>query len=300
VVAVSVCVPAYNNATTAGQLIESLLSQTFTDFELRIVDDCSTDKTVEVVSSYRDPRIRLRVNDENLGAVANWNQSLEGAQGRYIKVLCGDDYLYPTCLERQVEVLEAHAAEGVVMAASRRDIVFRDGSMAVHGRGLARMHGVVRGPVALREAVRCGTNPFGEPAAVMVRADVLASCGPFSDDLPYVVDLDMWCRALERGNLFADHQALCAFRVSDSSWSHRLARCQSAQIRQLFDQVRRRHPDWVSAGDETVGAMRSRALMVGRRVMYAIDQTRDTLRRHRPLAVARTAPGALDDSWTPG
>jgi glycosyltransferase involved in cell wall biosynthesis len=289
-VTVSVCVPAHENSRTIGQLIESVLGQSFDDLELVIVDDCSSDRTVQIAASYPDPRIRLSVNERNLGAVANWNRSIQQARGRYVKLLCGDDYLYPTCLERQVKALDRHAPSGVVIASCRRDIVYEDGSVAIHGRGLADMDGVVAGGGAIRRAVRSGTNPFGEPAAVLIRADVLAQCGPFSDRFPYVVDLDVWCRALERGDLYADQEPLCAFRVRHTSWSRRLARHQGAQVSMLFREIRARQPDLVTRQDEMLGRLRSHALMAGRRLAYVANGARHGEGRTSPGPAAISPP----------
>src|SRR5690242_1647265 len=103
---VSVCVPCYNGAHFIGATIESVLSQTFEDFELIIVDDHSTDETVEIVQAFTDSRIRFSRNRENLGMGANWNHVLSLGLGKYVKLLCEDDLIHDECLERQVSLLE--------------------------------------------------------------------------------------------------------------------------------------------------------------------------------------------------
>ena len=103
---VSVCIPSYKGAATIGEAIQSVLGQTFRDFELIVVDDASPDDTMAVVRAFGDPRLRCFVNPTNLGPQANWNRCLELAQGRYIKLLPHDDLLHPECLQQQVRVLK--------------------------------------------------------------------------------------------------------------------------------------------------------------------------------------------------
>src|SRR5512134_2699028 len=103
---VSVCIPTYRGAAHVAAAIESVLRQSFTDFELIISDDNSPDATVEIAAGYKDARIRLLRNPRNLGAEGNWNRCLAAARGRYFKLLPQDDVLVADCLERQVAVLE--------------------------------------------------------------------------------------------------------------------------------------------------------------------------------------------------
>ena len=105
---VTVFIPVNNREHYITTAIDSILQQDFTDFELLIVDDGSTDRTVEVVSGYEDSRIRLECNGRNLGIPATRNRGLALAQGEYIALLDSDDYAYPWRLRRQVEYLDRH------------------------------------------------------------------------------------------------------------------------------------------------------------------------------------------------
>jgi glycosyltransferase involved in cell wall biosynthesis len=106
---VSVGLPVYNGARFLREAIDSILAQTFTDFELTISDNASTDATEEICRAYaaRDPRVRYYRNERNLGASYNYNRVTELARGKYIRHAAHDDVLAPTNLERCVEVLEA-------------------------------------------------------------------------------------------------------------------------------------------------------------------------------------------------
>ncbi|MFW9258639.1 glycosyltransferase family 2 protein [Nostoc sp. CALU 546] len=99
---VSVIIPAYNTEAYIAKSIESALEQTLTDIEVIIVDDASSDKTVEVAKSFKDQRLKVIVNQQNLGAAAARNRALRAAQGEWIAVLDSDDWYAPERLEKLV------------------------------------------------------------------------------------------------------------------------------------------------------------------------------------------------------
>jgi len=105
---VTVFIPVHNREHYVRCAIDSILAQDFTDFELLIVDDGSTDRTTEVIASYPDSRIRLVENGRNLGIPASRNRGLQLARGEYIALLDSDDYAYPFRLSRQVRFLDRH------------------------------------------------------------------------------------------------------------------------------------------------------------------------------------------------
>ena len=105
---VTAFIPVYNRERYISVAIESILAQSFTDFELLIIDDGSTDRSREVVESYIDPRVRLVCNDENLGTPKTRNKGLQLARGEYIALLDSDDYAYPDRLKKQVAFLDSH------------------------------------------------------------------------------------------------------------------------------------------------------------------------------------------------
>ncbi len=120
---ISVLIPTFNYARFLPRAIESVLAQEFRDFELLIVDDCSTDDTAKVVQPLRarDARVRFAVNSSNLGMVNNWNHCLEQARGEYIKPLFGDDKLcHPQALGKMVGLLESHPSATLAATARSR------------------------------------------------------------------------------------------------------------------------------------------------------------------------------------
>ena len=269
---VSLCTPAYNGARYIGETIESVLAQTFTDFELIVVDDHSDDDTAEIVATFTDERIRLERNGSNLGGEANWNRTIALASGRYVKLLCQDDTLYPDCLARQVDVLEADTGREIAIVSCKRDLVDDEGRMLFRGRGFKRISGRTAGEEAIRRCIRGGTNLVGEPSAVLLRQELLQQCLPFSGS--YTIDLDMWFKMLVLGDLYFLPESLCTFRLATGSWSANLARSQAAQTRELFRRTRHAHPECARGSDVRIGAMRAAALEAVRRGAYLIARLR--------------------------
>jgi glycosyltransferase involved in cell wall biosynthesis len=115
---VSVVTPVYNGANYLEQCIESVISQTYQSWEYLIVDNCSTDRSSEIAAAYaaKDERIRVVRNDKNLPAVDNWNLALGlvSAETGYCRILHADDYLFPNCLSRMVELGEANPSVIIV------------------------------------------------------------------------------------------------------------------------------------------------------------------------------------------
>lgn len=264
--AISVCIPTHNGAAYIGQTLKSVLAQSGIELEVIVADDASSDDTVEQVIALDDPRIRLLRASVNLGPEGNWNRALDAARGDYVKVMGQDDLLYDGCLADQAAVLGAE--RGVALVASRRDVVDGTGRAVVRSRGLAGMRGVVAPDRAVRAVVRSGTNPIGEPVAVLFSREARAAAGGFRGGLPYVIDLDYWCRLLDAGSLYAMAQTLCAFRVSTGSWSAKLAKEQSAQVRKLYAGLRDRRPNAITAADVALGSAKAAAAAVARRALY--------------------------------
>lgn len=105
---VTVFIPVHNREHYITTAVDSILAQTFENFELLIVDDGSTDATLDVLSRYQDPRLRVECNPRNLGIPATRNRGLELARGDYIALLDSDDKSWPNRLARQVETLDRH------------------------------------------------------------------------------------------------------------------------------------------------------------------------------------------------
>lgn len=110
---VTVLMPTYNVAPYVKEAIESVLRQTYRDFELLVIDDCSTDNTVEVVRSIDDPRIRIAAFDNNVGLAENLNRGLALIDTKYVARMDGDDIAEPYWLEHEVAILDSHPEVGI-------------------------------------------------------------------------------------------------------------------------------------------------------------------------------------------
>lgn len=105
---VSIIMPSYNTAAYIKESIQSVLNQTYTNWELIIVDDCSTDSTDEVLETIKDSRIRYFKNDKNSGAAVSRNKALREAKGQWIAFLDSDDLWMPEKLEKQIYFMESN------------------------------------------------------------------------------------------------------------------------------------------------------------------------------------------------
>ncbi|MBO4690503.1 MAG: glycosyltransferase family 2 protein [Paludibacteraceae bacterium] len=105
---VSIIMPTYNCGQYIAESIQSVLSQTYSNWELLIIDDCSTDNTRYVVSSFKDPRIHYQCNQKNSGAAISRNTALRMAKGKYIAFLDSDDLWSPNKLERQIAYMQVN------------------------------------------------------------------------------------------------------------------------------------------------------------------------------------------------
>ncbi len=110
---ISVIMPVYNAQTYLRECIDSVLNQTFADFEFIIIDDCCTDSTATILSSYNDARIKIFKNETNLGLTKSLNRAIELAQGKYIARMDADDICLPTRFEKQFQLLEAKPQIGL-------------------------------------------------------------------------------------------------------------------------------------------------------------------------------------------
>jgi glycosyltransferase involved in cell wall biosynthesis len=270
---VSVVVPAYNNAEYIERTVDSILAQTYTDLEVIIADHASTDDTWGVIQQYgSDSRVTLLTTEAGGGALRNWNRVSQAATAAYLKLVCGDDLLESTIVERQLEALEAHPS--ATLAASAREIIDVNDKAIIRARGLAGLKGLVPGRVALRRTVIKGSNIFGEPACVMMRREVLARVGWWDSTFPYLIDEMTYAKVLLEGDLVAVPEPLAGFRVSNSQWSVRLARSQAEQAAGFHRWLRAHDPSVLSEWDVLRGNAAAWTMAGLRRSAYVLLKSR--------------------------
>ncbi|MEL6961854.1 MAG: glycosyltransferase family A protein [Pseudomonadota bacterium] len=260
---VTVFIPTYNRAHFLPAAIDSILQQTFTDFELLIVDDGSSDETAGLLEDYRarDRRIRIESNATNLGSPKTRNRGLDLAQGNFIAMLDSDDIAAPDRLERQVEFLTTHEDHALV---GSNKTTF--GSVASLGRFLRRRP---TAPEAIRARLlfRCCIAH----STVMGRTDILRTFR-YDETFDVSQDFDLFVRLSE---------------------SHKIANIADPLVRV------RRHAGQVSRKRADV---KSRLRLILRRQLEALDMTysEDDLERHLMLARPRSwhAPTRDDLVWS--
>ena len=116
---VSIIMPSYNCDRFISESIRSVLAQTYTNWELLIVDDCSTDNTALTVKAFTDPRIHYQRNPQNEGAALSRNKALLAAKGRYIAFLDADDVWTPEKLEKQIALCSRTDMRSLIMTTRR-------------------------------------------------------------------------------------------------------------------------------------------------------------------------------------
>ena len=264
---VSIVVPSYNNGDFIEATMDSILAQTFPDFELIVSDHSSTDGTWDKLQPYAaDDRVTLLRTESGGGAPRNWARVTREARGQLLKLVCGDDLIYPTCLEEQVRVMDGDASVGLV--ACRRDLIDARGAIIVRGRGLAGLTGRVPGRQAARAAVLAGANIFGEPACVLMRRELHAQAGGWDGTHPYVIDEASYVKVLLESDFYALDQSLAGFRLSAGQWSVDLARQQSSQVVGFHQALAQRVPTLLSRTDLVRGNIMARAMAYTRRLAY--------------------------------
>lgn len=202
---VSVVLTVYNGESYVDDAVESILSQSFSDFEFIIIDDGSNDGTVVVINQFEDERIRL-FQQENQGRANSLNKGLRAAKGEYVAIIDDDDIAHSKRLESQVEFLDSHPDVSAV--GSWFKVV--DPTNQAEGK-------VMTPPVDSNQIMKIlpQTNPLAHSTMLYRKADVLA-VGGYDDDLDSCIDYDLWVRLATAGYRLKNiDEVLCTLRKSD-------------------------------------------------------------------------------------
>ena len=211
---VTFIVPCYKLAHYLAECVDSILSQTYTNLEVLIMDDCSPDNTPEVAQSFNDPRVRHVRNEPNLGHLRNYNKGIEMARGKYVWLISADDKLHvPHVLERFVAVMEQRPDVGYAFCSG---VELRNGEpprTAQYTR--LESHDVVfKGHDLLKRLLYANCIIA---ASGMVRKSCYESWGAFPLDLPYAGDWYLWCLFALHRDVAYFAQPMAAYRIHDRS-----------------------------------------------------------------------------------
>ncbi len=211
---VSVVTPVYNGEPFLDECIQSVLDQSYENWDFVIVNNCSTDNSLEIARKYaqHEPRIRILDNSEFLSHLQNSNHAFQqiSEQSKYCKVLHADDWLFPGCLDQMVEIAEAHPSVAIVGSYGLW------GEKVVSDR-LPYPSSFVPGPTICRDTLLGSTNPFWSPTSILIRSDVMRHRRPFYDEDHLHADVEACYEVLQHHDFGFVHQVLTFIRKHEES-----------------------------------------------------------------------------------
>jgi glycosyltransferase involved in cell wall biosynthesis len=216
---VSVVTPVFNGAKYLRACIESVLAQSYDNWNYTIVDNCSTDGSLAIAREYAaaHPRITVGSNEEFVGIVENHNRAVRAIspEAKYCKVVSADDWIYPECISKLVDLAERHPSVGIV------------GSYSADTGGLRRV-GLPLGKDVLagREAARLyllgALDNFFLPSTVLYRGSMVRATGAFFPGSASSADLEACLNCLKDSDLGFVHQILSFERIHDEMFTAKL------------------------------------------------------------------------------
>ena len=226
---VSICIPVYNGAKYIRETIQSALNQSFSDFEILIIDDQSTDESDAIISEYEniDSRLFFYRNSKRLGLVGNWNECIKRARGKWIKFIFQDDLLAPNCLEKMIGfVLKSESKENVIFC--QRKFIFENiDSLDEYERRMQKKkfywdiypNKTCITPTDTMKIITrwAGRNIFGEPSSYLIHRKVFDQLGLFDNSFHHICDLEYWLRIGVNSRMLTIPETLVYFRVHGQS-----------------------------------------------------------------------------------
>lgn len=213
---VSIVTPVYNGAEYLAECIESILAQTYQNWDYTIVDNCSTDDSMQIARRYagRDGRIRIHNNRHFLRVIPNHNVAIRqiSPASKYCKMVFADDWIFPECIERMVSVAEQHPSVGIV------------GAYVLQGRevictGLPYSTRVLSGREICRQQFLDRLYVFGSANAILYRASLVRGMDPFYNEANIHADTEVCFKLLRTSDFGFVHQILTFTRVRSESLS---------------------------------------------------------------------------------
>jgi len=202
---VSVITPAYNAQSTIGETIESVLSQTFTDFEMIIIDDGSTDDTANVVHRFKDNRI-IYLYQTNKEKSEARNNGIKNAKGKYIAFLDADDTWFPEKLEKQVRLMQNNPEIGLVYS----DLYYFDDETGEDLILYSRIASLHRGKIPIELLLE---NNFIKSNTPLIRRKIFCQVGLFDTNLDLCEDWEMWLRIIVKYPIDYIDEPLARYRI---------------------------------------------------------------------------------------
>ncbi len=236
---VTVLMSVYNGEKYLREAINSILNQTFKDFEFLIINDGSTDRTAEILQSYQDSRIKITNNEKNIGLTKSLNKGLKMAKSEYIARMDADDRSFPKRLGEEVELLDTNPKVGLV--GTCYEITDEDD----------KSFGIAKCPITDKEIRRrlLEGNAFGH-GSVMFRRECIDNIGSYRPEFRYGQDFDLFLRISEKYGVANISEPLYKFRISLNSLQKKVEQDRYASLaRELAKQRMRLGKDKLQIGD---------------------------------------------------
>lgn len=210
---ISVIIPVYNGEKTIRETVETVFKQTFSDFELIVIDDGSQDATLEIISKFRDTRLKV-LSGSNMGVSEARNRGIAQASGDFIAFLDADDLWTPNKLEAQFNALQTNPQAAV--AYSWTDYIDESGQFLYPGLHIT-LNGNVYSQLLVKNFLENGSNP-------LIRTHILKKVGGFDKSLSPSEDWDMWLRLAANYDFVAVPSPQILYRVSSNSASSNISK----------------------------------------------------------------------------
>lgn len=230
---VSVLIPAYNHEQYIRDTINSVINQTFEDFELLIYDDCSTDNTAEIIKSFSDKRITAIFPDKNSGTVSALNNLLKIAKGEYIAVLGSDDIWVSDKLERQLEIMENNPS--IAACFSNAEIIDKNSDTIAESSVFPI--DIFNYTFSDKASVLCDFFMSGNKlchSSALIRADVHKQIGIYNPAYRQLHDFDLWVRLILKYDIHILDSKLVRYRFVQNS--DNVSRSNTANDNRLFNE----------------------------------------------------------------
>lgn len=228
---VSIITPVHNGAKYLAECIESVLAQTYENWEYVIVDNCSTDQTVVIARTYqrKDARVHVEESDEFLPVISNWNRSLRQLLpgSKYCKILHADDELHPDCLTQMVQVAEANPSVGLVGS-------YRKVGDSKVSSGFPYPATVVSGRKVCRSLLLGGPDVFGSPSSLLIVSDLIRSQDRFYNESNLHADTEACYDILTTTDFGFVHQVLTYTRRHRGSLTQQNHSLRTRLLAQFF------------------------------------------------------------------
>lgn len=204
---VSILMPVYNAEKYLIEAIDSILNQTFRDWELIIINDGSTDRSRELLSQIADNRVIIVDNETNLGLINTLNKGINLCKGEYIARMDADDISTPERIEKQVQFMDSHPHH--IMCGTNALVIDNSGKVTGKIRNLTNNQ--------LLQINFLFSNPFIHPS-MMIRRDILKN-NPYDKQYKHIEDYELWCRIALLGEVANLEEDLLLYRWHDSNIS---------------------------------------------------------------------------------